>query len=41
MVIYSIHKLLTCDNAPEAAAKLSMGVLMYAVKAVDFHLPSF
>ena len=32
---------LTLDNTPEAAANLSMGVLMYAVKAVDRHLPNF
>ena len=36
MLIYLVYKLLTADNAP---AKLSMGVLMYAVKAVDSHLP--
>ena len=41
MVIYLVYRLLIDDNAPEAAAKLLMGVLMYAMKAVDFHLPSF
>ena len=29
------------DNAIEADANVSTGVLMYVVKADDFHLPSF